>query len=115
MQLFALNGRFGFSLRHGILFAHAALGQIPLQQTLVIDSPAQLVGKKINVKRLPLCEPGTYKGDLEHAGMIATVVGTAPSTIPIPALSKSAPRSAFSYDEGHNLGSAEGVFANCPV
>jgi hypothetical protein len=47
-----------------------------------IENPAQLVGKKINVKRLPLCEPGTYKTDLVHAGMEATVLSAKPSTIP---------------------------------
>jgi hypothetical protein len=81
-----LMGRIGIVT---VFCASAASGQTPPQQPLVIDSPAQLVGKKIDVKPLPLCEPGTYNGDLEHAGMIATVIGTAPSAYPIPPLSKS--------------------------
>ena len=60
----------------------ASLGQ---EQPTI--QPSQLVGKKINVQRLPLCEPGTYKVDLTHAGMEATVLSAKPSTMP--ALSKS--------------------------
>jgi hypothetical protein len=54
---------------------------------LTIQDPAQLVGKKIKVNRLPLCEPGTYNADLNHAGMEATVVSAKPSKFPV--LSKS--------------------------
>jgi hypothetical protein len=61
--------------------------QQPTNQQAVIEDPAQLVGKKINVNRLPLCEPGTYKGDLTHAGLEATVLSAKPSKTP--ALSKS--------------------------
>jgi hypothetical protein len=48
----------------------------------VIENPAQSVGKEIKFNRLPLCEPGKYKGDLAHAGMEATVVSAKPSNIP---------------------------------
>ena len=56
---------------------------------LELEDPSQLVGKKIDVQRLPLCEPGTYKTDLEHAGMIALVLSVQPSRMSAP-LSKSA-------------------------
>ena len=59
-----------------------ASGQLAIQDT------AQLVGKKINVKRLPLCELGTYRGDLEHAGMEAVVLSAVASKLP--SLQKSA-------------------------
>lgn len=49
------------------------------QKQLVIEDPLQLIGKRINVGRLPLCEPGTYKPDLAHSGMTATVVSARPS------------------------------------
>jgi hypothetical protein len=68
--------------------AAGSFGQVqPGTQGLSIQDPTQLVGKKIIVNRLPLCEPGTYKPDLIHAGMQATVVSAKPSKIPI--LSKS--------------------------
>ena len=48
--------------------------QLKTQDQLAIQQPAQLVGKKINVGRLPLCEPRTYTVDFQHAGMEATVL-----------------------------------------
>ena len=50
------------------------------------EYPAQLIGKRFNVRRLPLCQPGTYKGDFAHAGQQATVVSAKPNTM-MPALS----------------------------
>ncbi len=58
-------------------FGHAQ--QPSVQEPPVIQDPAQLVGKKINVNRLPLCELGTYKLDFSHAGMEATVISAKPS------------------------------------
>lgn len=81
------------ALRANILVLSVAMGsfgqgqQPGTQQQLVIQDPIQLVGKKINVQRLPLCEPGTYKGDFEHAGMVATVISEQPSKM-VPTLSK---------------------------
>ena len=60
-----------------LLFLPSTLGQAQqpgVDEVPSIEDSAQLVGKKINVKRLPLCEPGTYKTDLTHAGMQATVI-----------------------------------------
>jgi len=65
-----------------VLLLAAETGQQSGNQELRIQDPAQLVGKKIDVGRLPLCEPGTYKGDLAHAGMKATVLSAKPSKIP---------------------------------
>jgi hypothetical protein len=53
-----------------------------VQDQIAIQEPTQLVNKKINVGRLPLCEPGTYKVDLGHAGMEATVLSANPSNTP---------------------------------
>jgi hypothetical protein len=50
--------------------------------------PASLVGKRVNVGRLPLCQPGTYTVDLAHAGKQATVVDAKPNKM-MPALSRS--------------------------
>ena len=33
-----------------------------------IKDPAKLVGKKVNVHSIPLCQPGTDRADLAHAG-----------------------------------------------
>jgi hypothetical protein len=71
-----------------LLLAAGGFGQGQLgMPELTIQDAAQLLGKKIIVNRLPLCEPGTYKPDLMHAGMQATVVSAKPSKIPV--LSKS--------------------------
>jgi len=51
-------------------------------QPPTIQDPAQLVGKKVNVQRMPLCQPGTYKVDLTHAGEEATVLSAKPSKSP---------------------------------
>lgn len=62
----------------GIVFTISAAAQD--QRT--IQDPAQLVGKKVNVQRIPLCQPGTYKVDLSHAGEEATVLSAKPSKSP---------------------------------
>jgi len=56
------------------------------QDQPTIQDPAQLVGKEVNVQRMPLCQPGTYTADLAHAGKRATVVSAKPNTM-MPALS----------------------------
>jgi hypothetical protein len=68
------------AMKTGILVVSLAAGgfgqgqQPGMQEQPVIQDPVQLVGKKINVKRLPLCEPGTYKGGLR---MLAAMRGMA--------------------------------------
>jgi hypothetical protein len=52
------------------------------QLPLTIEDPAQLVGKQVNVQRLPLCQPGTYSADLSHAGKQATVISVKPRKLP---------------------------------
>ena len=47
-----------------------------------IKDPMKLVGKKVNVHNVPLCQPGTNKADLAHAGKQATVVSAKPNTMP---------------------------------
>ena len=47
-----------------------------------IKDPMKLVGKKVNVHNIPLCQPGTNKADLAHAGKQATVVSAKPNTMP---------------------------------
>jgi hypothetical protein len=76
-----------WTLKIGLFLALPALtfaqGQEPrVQDQIAIQEPTQLVNKKINVGRLPLCEPGTYKVDLGHAGMEATVLSANPSNTP---------------------------------
>lgn len=44
------------------------------EQTLTIQDPSQLVGKKVIVQRLPLCQPGTFNYDVSRSGKQATVV-----------------------------------------
>jgi hypothetical protein len=56
------------------------------QDQPTMQDPAQLVGKEVNVQRMPLCQPGTYTADLAHAGKRATVVSVKPNTM-MPALS----------------------------
>jgi hypothetical protein len=63
-------------------FSMSGSGQ---EQSLSLQDPAQLVGKQVNVQRLPLCQPGTYTVDLSHAGKQATVVSVK-SNNRIPAL-----------------------------
>ena len=58
-----------------------------------IKDPMKLVGKKVNVHNIPLCQPGTNKADLAHAGKQATVVSAKPNTMPAmsPALTSRLP------------------------
>lgn len=51
------------------------------QDQPTIQDPAQLVGKQVNVQRMPLCQPGTYTADLAHAGKLATVVSVKPNNM----------------------------------
>jgi hypothetical protein len=48
----------------------------------VIKDPMKLVGKKVNVHNIRLCQPGAETVDLAHAGKLATVVSAKPTTIP---------------------------------
>ena len=48
----------------------------------VINDPAKLVGKKVNVHGIPLCRPGTDTVDLAHAGKQAIVASAKPNTMP---------------------------------
>jgi hypothetical protein len=48
----------------------------------VIKNPAKLVGKKVNVHSIPLCQPGTDTADLAHAGKQSTVVSVKPNKMP---------------------------------
>ena len=52
------------------------------KEKLFIKDPAKLVGKKVNVHRIPLCQPGTDTADLAHAGKQATVVSVKPNKTP---------------------------------
>ena len=47
-----------------------------------IKDPMKLVGKKVKVGNIPLCQPGTNKADLSHAEKQATVVSAKPNTMP---------------------------------
>jgi hypothetical protein len=42
------------------------------------SDPAQLIGRRIKVNNMRLCEPGTYKVDVEHAGMEAVIISEQP-------------------------------------
>jgi hypothetical protein len=61
-----------------LLFAVSSLGK----EQPVIKDPAKLVGKKVNVHNIPLCQPGTHTADLAHAGKQATVVSAKPNKTP---------------------------------
>lgn len=69
-----------------LFFATSSFGQ---EQAPTIQDPAQLVGKQVNVQRMPLCQPGTYTVDRAHAGKQATVVSLKPNKM-MPPLSKGA-------------------------
>ena len=75
--------------RFATLLLLVAVGTFGQNQQLVIEDPAQLIGKQINVQRLPLCQPGTYNADLSHSGKQATVVSVKPSKM-MPAVSSAA-------------------------
>jgi hypothetical protein len=47
-----------------------------------IKDPMKLVGRKVNVHNIRLCQPGTDKADDAHAGQQATVVSAKPNTMP---------------------------------
>ncbi len=55
---------------------------IALNGTAQVNEVTQLVGKKVTVGRLPLCQPSTYNVDLSHSGKQATVVSAKPSKFP---------------------------------
>ena len=82
----SLPGRSDWQLRwpalavFGILFS--TIAAVAQDQPPTIQDPAQLVGKRVNVQRLPLCQPGTYKVDRSHAGEEATVLSAKPSKSP---------------------------------
>jgi len=57
------------------------------EQLLTLQNSGLLVGKQVIVHRLPLCQPGTFKSDLEHAGMKAKVISA--KAINLPPVSKS--------------------------
>ena len=61
-----------------LLFAISSLGK----EQPVIKDPAKLVGKKVNVHSIPLCQLGTHTADLTHAGKSATVVSVKPNNTP---------------------------------
>jgi hypothetical protein len=75
----------------GILFATitytASLASMnpPDQDHAPTSDPAQLIGKKVKVNKLRVCEPGTYKVDVEHSGMEAIVLSERPrNASPLP-------------------------------
>jgi hypothetical protein len=47
-----------------------------------IDNLEMIVGKRVVVQRMPLCEPGTFKAVLDYAGMQAKVISLKPLTLP---------------------------------
>ncbi len=61
-----------------LFFAASSLGKEPP----VIKDPAKLIGKKVNVHSIPLCQPGTHTADLAHAGKQATVVSAKHNNTP---------------------------------
>jgi hypothetical protein len=63
------------------------------KERTVIKDPMKLIGKKVNVHNIPLCQPGTNQADLAHAGKQATVVSAKPNTMPAmsPALTSRLP------------------------
>lgn len=80
-----------------LILAAGAFGQarqVSSQGQFQIHDPVELVGKKINVQRLPLCHPGTYTVDVAHSGKEATVVSAKRSgtpALPASALNRLAP------------------------
>ncbi len=61
-----------------LLLAASSFGKQPP----VIKDPAKLVGKKVNVHQIPLCQPGTHTADHTHADKQATVLSVKPNTMP---------------------------------
>jgi hypothetical protein len=53
-----------------------------------VQDPGQLIGKKVVVQRMPLCEPGTFNTVLSYAGKLAVVLSAKPSKM-LPAISES--------------------------
>ncbi len=72
-----------------LLFALVLLATVSScaqEQQLSTQNPFELVGKRVIVHRMPLCQPGTYTPDIAHAGKQATVISAKPNNA-IPALS----------------------------
>jgi hypothetical protein len=61
-----------------LLLAVSSFGK----QQPVIKDPAKLVGKKVNVHQISLCQPGTDTADRTHAEKQATVVSVKPAKMP---------------------------------
>jgi len=61
-----------------LLLAVSSFGKNPP----AIKDPMKLVGKKVKVDSIPLCQPGTNKADLAHAGKQAIVISAKPNTTP---------------------------------
>jgi len=72
-----------------LLLAVSSFGKNPP----AIKDPMKLVGKKVNVHNIPLCQPGTDTADLAHKGEQSTVVSAKPNKIPAmsPALTSRLP------------------------
>jgi len=61
-----------------LLLAVSSFGKNPP----AIKDPMKLVGKKVNVHNIQLCQPGTNKADLAHAGKQAIVISAKPNAMP---------------------------------
>jgi len=62
-----------------LVFVAVCVVSVAQDQQPEIRDPAQLVGKRVVVHRMPLCQPGTYTVDTTHAGKQATVVSAKPN------------------------------------
>ncbi len=65
----------------------------PHPQAQTMQDLNQLVGKKVVIQRMPLCEPGTYNTVTAYAGKTATVISVKPSKMfPFPVSQSTLPR-----------------------
>src|SRR5215469_17045010 len=65
-----------------ITFAGTALAQRGATQPLPSDLRL-MVGMRVMVGRMPLCEPNTYTVDLAHAGKAAKIISVKPNNMTV--------------------------------
>jgi hypothetical protein len=67
------------NMRHPLVVLLALFTSTGVAQEI---GPTELVGKKVIIGRLPLCQPNTFTADISHSGKQATVVSAKPSKSP---------------------------------
>jgi hypothetical protein len=69
-------------MKISVIILLVALAGFAQEQQEPIQDLTALVGKKVIVQRMPLCQPGTYTIVLAYAGKQASVISLKPSNVP---------------------------------